>query len=414
MFYVLLMKKYLYPILWIVIGLAPLGAAAATVNLSGADIALPNGITISIAGSQSQAESVTINSNNVSFSMSEGEAVYIVSSNRYTLTNSLNILTTCDATQSSVALAVHSGEGTKTITVTPSTTLCNSGSSSGGDQGGILIQTGGGGGGGSAYVPPMPAVPSTTPASQVASPVVGQTPAALVSPVFNKDLTLGGRSNDITRLQTLLAQDVSLYPEKVLSGYFGTKTMAAVKRFQKKYGVTPANGRVGPKTRTKLNEIFGGGTKSFPSVTPPSSAAGDQVMALQAQLKALQDQLQAMPANKPVAGQITVQLKEQNGSGESGTATLTQVDGTAAVKIEVVRSGSAPLVDTPQLAHIHRGSCSELGNISYPLSALVNGKSETTLAVSLDTLLTQLPLAINIHRSISEANIYDACGNIVK
>lgn len=406
------MKKYSYPLIWVVLALAPLSAGAA-VNLSGFDIALPNGITISIAGSQSQADSVTIYNDNVSFAMSEGEAVYVISSNKYTLTNSLGIPTTCDSTQSSVSLQIHPGDGSKTVTVTPSTTLCNSGSSSGG--GGVISSGGGGGGGGgggSAYVPPKPAIPATTPATQVASPQVQQTPAVTVSPVFNKDLVVGARSNDITRLQTLLSQDASVYPEKLLSGYFGVKTMAAVKRFQKKYRITPANGRVGPKTRAKLNQIFGG-QGVLPPVTPPA-AAGGQAAALQAQLNALQNQLQSVSASKPAGKQITVQLKEQNSSGESGTATLTQVDGTASVKIQIVRSGPAPLVDTPQPAHIHRGNCGELGNVTYPLSALVNGKSETTLAVTLDTLLTQLPLAVNVHKSVSEANIYVACGNITQ
>ncbi len=411
------MKKYFYLIPLALLGFAPLSVGAATVNLSGVDIALPNGITISVAGSQSQAESVTINSDNVSFSMSEGEAMYITSSNRYTLTNSLGVVTTCGSTMSSVALAVHNGEGTKTITVTPSTTLCSSGSSGGGggDQGGILITGGGGGGGGSSYVPPTPAAPSTTQAPQVASPVVQQTPAATVSPVFNKDLAIGARSNDVTRLQTLLSQDALIYPEKLLTGYFGAKTMAAVKRFQKKYGISQI-GRVGPATRAKLNQLFGGkGSASPAPSSPPSSAGNDAAAAaLQVQLKALQDQLQSMSAAKPAGKQITVQLKEQNASGESGTAVITQVDGTAGVTIQVTRTGPAPLVDTPQLAHIHRGSCSELGNITYPLSSLVNGKSVTTLPISLDTLLTQLPLAINVHKSISEANIYVACGNITQ
>ncbi|MBU6415165.1 peptidoglycan-binding protein [Patescibacteria group bacterium] len=413
------MKKYCYQLsfAFVAAGLAMAPFVAdAFVNLSGFNIAIPNGITVSVSSASSLADTVTINAGSVDFAMSGGEAVYITSSNGYTLTNSLGAATTCSGTTSSVSLSLSPSAASQTVTLTPSTTVfCSSTGTTADSGGGAISGGGGGGGGGSSYVPPAPAAPSTTPAPQVGSPAVQGTPAAIVSAVFNKDITIGVKSNDVTRLQTLLGQDATVYPEKLLTGYFGPKTVAAVKRFQKKYYITPVNGRVGPKTRAKLNEIFGSQrVVSIPPVTPSPQAAAGQVAVLQAQLKTLQDQLQALLASKPAGKQVTVQLNEQNGSGESGTAILTQVDGTAAVKIEVVRSGPAPLVDTPQLAHIHRGSCSELGNISYPLNALVNGKSETTLAVSLDTLLTQLPLAINIHKSLAEAQIYVACGNITK
>ncbi len=158
---------------------------------------------------------------------------------------------------------------------------------------GVIIGFSGGGGGIALAPAPTPAKSSTTPSLQVASPVVQQIPVVTVSPVFKKNLFVGSRGNDVTRLQTLLGQDATVYPEKLLTGYFGSKTVAAVKRFQKKYGITPVNGRVGPKTRAKLNEIFGGQESAAPSSSSGNDAA---VIALQAQLKALQDQLQSMQA----------------------------------------------------------------------------------------------------------------------
>lgn len=66
----------------------------------------------------------------------------------------------------------------------------------------------------------------------------------------------GSRGDQVTALQQMLSQDSSLYPEGIVSGYFGKLTAAAVKRFQKKHGIEQV-GLVGPKTLKKLNELFG-------------------------------------------------------------------------------------------------------------------------------------------------------------
>lgn len=80
--------------------------------------------------------------------------------------------------------------------------------------------------------------------------------------LFTANLSVGITSSDVYRLQQLLATDIEIYPEGILSGYFGPLTEAAVQRFQLKYGVVNSAedsgyGLVGPKTRAKLNEVFG-------------------------------------------------------------------------------------------------------------------------------------------------------------
>lgn len=85
---------------------------------------------------------------------------------------------------------------------------------------------------------------------------------ALTSPLFTSNLTKGMKSSDVYRLQQLLARNAEIYPEGTLSGYFGSLTEAAVQRFQLKYGVVNSAkdegyGLVGPKTRAKLQEVFG-------------------------------------------------------------------------------------------------------------------------------------------------------------
>lgn len=105
---------------------------------------------------------------------------------------------------------------------------------------------------------------------------------------------------------------------------------------------------------------------------------------------------------------LTVALNTQNNSGESGTATLTEENG----KTKVVLNYTGFPQDVVQPAHIHTGSCASLGGIKYALSFPKNGTSETTLDVSIDQLLAQLPLAINVHKSASEVTVYTACGDI--
>lgn len=85
------------------------------------------------------------------------------------------------------------------------------------------------------------------------------------------DATTGG---DVTRLQQFLATDHSIYPEGLITGYFGPATLRAVQRWQARAGVvssgdpdTTGYGYVGPKTRT----AFAAGCGSV--ITPPVVSA---------------------------------------------------------------------------------------------------------------------------------------------
>jgi peptidoglycan hydrolase-like protein with peptidoglycan-binding domain len=84
---------------------------------------------------------------------------------------------------------------------------------------------------------------------------------APISAVFTRDLRKGMRNDDVRRLQQLLAQDKEIYPQGTISGYFGVLTETAVSRFQLKYAAVdyddPELGMIGPKTRAKLQEIYG-------------------------------------------------------------------------------------------------------------------------------------------------------------
>ena len=107
-------------------------------------------------------------------------------------------------------------------------------------------------------------------------------------------------------------------------------------------------------------------------------------------------------------GTVMVKLDEQNGSGESGTATLTAEGASTKVVLELEN----PASPDPQPAHIHKGTCAELDPTpAYPLTNVEDGKSETTVNVALDELKSG-EFAINVHKSEPEIKTYVSCGNI--
>lgn len=65
----------------------------------------------------------------------------------------------------------------------------------------------------------------------------------------------GSRDGEVRLLQEFLAKDPSVYPEGLVTGYYGPLTTAAVGRFQRKYDIYPS-GHVGPETAAKINELI--------------------------------------------------------------------------------------------------------------------------------------------------------------
>lgn len=122
-----------------------------------------------------------------------------------------------------------------------------------------------------------------------------------------------------------------------------------------------------------------------------------------------------IPTETPSPTQVVVKQKEivlveQNKSGQSGTVTLREENGKTTVLINISESQTK----TAEPAHIHIGSCDKLGIIKYPLEDIVDGKSETVLEKTIDELLNELPLAVNVHKSAKQAKVYVSCGDLEK
>ncbi len=96
---------------------------------------------------------------------------------------------------------------------------------------------------------------------------------AIATPVFAqtlyRQLDIGSSGSDVSALQTFLAQDSSIYPQGLVTGYYGQLTAAAVARWQTKNGIA-AVGHVGPITLAALQAKMGdtGGGVSTGTAAP--------------------------------------------------------------------------------------------------------------------------------------------------
>ncbi|MCH8223146.1 MAG: collagen-like protein [Chloroflexi bacterium] len=104
---------------------------------------------------------------------------------------------------------------------------------------------------------------------------------------------------------------------------------------------------------------------------------------------------------------LTLRIAELGGSGQTGSAVLVS----SGSKTNVVVSVGGGAAGVGQPIHIHTGTCEDLGGVEYPLTALLDGRSETTVDVSLQTLLDGR-FAVNLHESPTNAGNYTACGGI--
>lgn len=118
-----------------------------------------------------------------------------------------------------------------------------------------------------------------------------------------------------------------------------------------------------------------------------------------------------MPKSSPVAMMPkTIQLTEQNKSGQTGTAVMSEGPNGNAVVTLTMTGGK---FTAPQPAHIHLGSCPTPGAVKYPLTDVVNGKSVTTLDASFEDVTKATDkMAVNVHQSATDAKVYTACGDV--
>jgi peptidoglycan hydrolase-like protein with peptidoglycan-binding domain len=102
--------------------------------------------------------------------------------------------------------------------------------------------------------------------------------------VFATNLALGSSGSDVLQLQQFLAQRGFLTATP--NGTYGPMTVAAVKKFQSKNGLSPV-GAVGPGTRALLNASFSSGATFYFTKPLVLGVSGPEVIELQKRLISL-------------------------------------------------------------------------------------------------------------------------------
>jgi peptidoglycan hydrolase-like protein with peptidoglycan-binding domain len=83
-------------------------------------------------------------------------------------------------------------------------------------------------------------------------------PSVTFAEILNRELQLGMSGNDVSLVQTHLGKDSTIYPQGLVTGYFGSLTKSAVSNFQARNGIATV-GRIGPVTLQALNAQMAGG-----------------------------------------------------------------------------------------------------------------------------------------------------------
>lgn len=228
------------------------------------------GITVNVSSDSTTISSITVNDSNFTVNMAQNSTISVTAPNRNQLNasaeNSGGQTITCTGSASSVSIT---SSVTQTVTFTPSSTLCADTTTT---------SSGGGGGGGVSgliTVSTAPTIATQNSTKNSSNSVVAALQAQLnallaqmamlkggatIGGSFTQDLQLGvGNSSQVRTLQVYL----NTHGYAVASSgpgspgnetmKFGGATKAALIKFQKAVGITPASGFFGPKTRAYLN-----------------------------------------------------------------------------------------------------------------------------------------------------------------
>src|SRR3989344_5636253 len=250
-----------------------------------------NSVSVNVTGTSATVETIAVGATTFTATLQSASTMTISAPNRSVTTEPAigGITAVCSGGVKTITIPAVSGANT--VTVTPSSTACtndtSSTSSGGGGPVGLVGSGGGGGGGGggsAASVIPAPSTPpASTPASGLSATQVdailtllssfgadqatidnvraalnGKATTGTVTAAFARNLELGMTGADVKALQQWLnangyrvASSGPGSPGNETSK-FGGATRAALIKFQKAMGITPAAGYFGPKTRAAV------------------------------------------------------------------------------------------------------------------------------------------------------------------
>ena len=280
-------------------------AGATDVTLTTDTVLNMSGLVVNVSWSSATVESLTVNPTTFSFILQSGSTIQVTAPDHNMLSSDTAVDKTTDTCVSGASVMKYTGTAERTVTITPSASLCGGSSGSTSSGGGSASQT-------TtttttatttAATPATPAVPATPDAGCAvgnlfstttgkscavsatdagcaignrfstttgracaagATPAVPATPAtpatgSSVSGAFTSNLTIGSRGDQVKALQVFLNTHgyviASSGPGSVgnETTMFGSLTKAALAKYQKAKGIKPAVGYFGPLTRASVN-----------------------------------------------------------------------------------------------------------------------------------------------------------------
>ncbi|MBU6490771.1 peptidoglycan-binding protein [Patescibacteria group bacterium] len=224
--------------------------------------------------------------------------------------------------------------------------------------------------------------------------------AAITSDMIGQ-VHLGDRGEHVKYLQALLAADPSVYPQGLITGYFGAMTAQAVKLFQKKHGLQ-AVGFVGPQTLQRLESDL----SDNPIATASSTASGICAIIPPGHLIApgwLKHHRDGVSPIIPQCQNLPPGIAWKLGSGSTVPATTTP-DTTAPVissaAVGAIASTSATvswITDEPATSAVYFGT-------TTPLSSASAGVSSSALVTSHTLVLSPLTASSTYYYMIESAD----------
>ena len=275
-------------------------AAGTDVTLTTDVVVIAGGVTFNVTGSSAVLSSITVSDGNFSIVLDTGSSATIKTADNSRIGDdaaSGNIsASTCTSGSSTKTYTAATGLPA-TITISPNSIICSSGSSFVSSPTPV---SSGGGGGSSSSAPATPVVPTPAPTPAVVVPVT-QTPvvpaiinakpskvAVAVSPVFTRAFAKNQKHADVKRLQQLLTLDLGVALKT--TGKFDLATQKALMNFQEKYGLAMKGkvgyGSFGPVTRAKFAALF-----ELQKPVPKKAVTKTDVQSLLDKVKMLQGQL---------------------------------------------------------------------------------------------------------------------------
>lgn len=209
-----------------------------------------------------------------------------------------------------------------------------------------------------------------------------------VCPFLGKTLKLGSSGDDVSRLQQFLARDPSIYPEGTVSGYYGSLTEAAVKRWQAKNNIVSSGsadstgyGVVGPRTAAAMSVTCSGS-----NVTNTPGVVGVNTSPVGGFI-----QVTPISGNAPLAVSIQVTVNTTQ-SCTGATYTVNYGDGSIPTSIAVPVGNCNQLVQTVGHTYQYGGTYKiTLASGDHNTSATVTVTGPAAPTTGIQTPVTTVP-----------------------